>query len=125
MNVLTRNKEVVRALSEGKSLVSLARFYGVKAPTIRQRYEEAADIIDRPFYDVVASMDFPDSLGGKFVNALYMYELVNGVELTPDFIADRMSITKFADQRGVGKALTKALAQLKEHILKERAAQKQ
>lgn len=125
MNVLTRNKEVARGLSEGKSYGELARIYRVDATAIRQRYEETVDIIDRPFYDVVASMDFPDSLGGKLVHALYAYELTNDVELTPDFIAVRMSNLRFSRQRGVGKVLTKALAQLQEHILKERAAQKQ
>lgn len=122
MNVLKRNLEVIKGLADGKSLRELARFFNMTPSSLGQRYTEYIHLVDRPFYTVVSEMDFADSIGGKFIHALAEYERIHNVELTPDYIADRMSVTKFADQRGVGKALTKALAQLKEHILKERAA---
>lgn len=125
MNVLKRSKLVAKGLADGTTLREMSEMYGISKTALSARASDYLRLINKPWYDAVAAMDLPDSVGGKFAYALAEYERIYNVELTPDFIADKMSVTKFADQPGVGKALTKALAQLKEHILKERAARNQ
>lgn len=117
MNILKRNKEIVQRHDAGEKMVALAEEYGLSVRTISVTYYDFENIINRPFYDIVAGMNFSDQIATKLVNALCWYEAAKGIDLDADYlkIMDRQELAK---QRGVGRAVMDAFDKLQEAVRK-------
>lgn len=115
MNILKRNKEIVRRHDAGEKMVELAKEYGLSIRTISVTYYDFENIINRPVYDIVADMDFSDQISTKLVNALCWYEAAKGIGLDAEYLKtmDRQELVK---QRGVGKAVMDAFDKLQEAL---------
>lgn len=118
MSVLQRNKEVIKAHNAGRTFVDMSKEYGTAPSVLSQVYYGFEDLIDRPYYDKVAEMDFSAQLGTKLVNALRKYEKLHGIELTLNMIRD-MEREQFIVMRGVGVSVARAFDRFREALQDE------
>lgn len=115
MNILKRNKELVARRNTGERLASIAKDYGVCQATVSLYYYRFYQIVNKPYYDMVAALDLNDQVAVKLVNALARYERDIGCELDAEFIR-HMKRDEFADCRGVGVAIMNGFDMLQESL---------
>lgn len=118
MNILERNKEMIIARKAGESSIVLCKRYGVDHGSFSKAFYEYEYLIDKPYYDVVAGMNFSDQVGIKLVNLLHKYECMNNVDLTLETVKD-IPRHQFHVLRGAGVSTMKAFDRLQEALRNE------
>ena len=113
MNILKRNKEIIKRHDAGETFLAMSKEYGIDAGSMSVTYYAFKNIVDRPCYDIVAGMDIGDQVAVKLVNVLCRYEGMMQVDLDADYLRtmDRQELIK---QRGVGKAIMDAFDKMQE-----------
>jgi hypothetical protein len=118
MNILKRNKEIIKRYKAGETYKSIADYFGIAKDQASKYYYDYMYIVDRPFYDIVADMDFPGPIGPKLVHALARYESLCQVTVDGEYLKI-MNRNDFAKQRAVGKAIMEAFDKMQEVLRHE------
>ncbi len=118
MNILKRNKEIVKRYKAGEAYKSIADDFGIAKDQASQYYYDYMYIVDRPFYDIVADMDFSGPIGPKLVHTLARYESLYQVTVDREYLKT-MDRTELIKQRGVGKAIMNAFDKMQEVLRHE------
>lgn len=118
MNILKRNKDIIRRHDAGETFLAMVKEYGVDAGSMSVTYYAFKNLVDRPCYDIVAGMDFGDQAAVKLVNVLCRYEGMMQVDLDADYLRT-MDRTELIKQRGVGKAIMDAFDKMQEVLRHE------
>ena len=118
MNILKRNKEIVKRYKSGETYKSIADDFGIAKDQASQYYYDYMYIVDRPFYDIVADMDLPGPIGPKLVHALARYESLYQVTVDREYLK-AMDRNDFASQRAVGKVIMDAFGKMQEVLRHE------
>ena len=115
MNILKRNKEIVLRRENGEKLVDIAKEFDICQWSISNYYYSFLELVNKPFYDMVAALDLNDQVAVKLVNALARYERDIGCELDAEFIR-HIKRNEFAQCRGVGVAILNGFDMLQESL---------
>jgi hypothetical protein len=118
MNILKRNKEIIKRYGAGETYKSIAGDFGITKEQASQYYYDYMYIVNRHFYDIVADMDFPGPIGPKLVHALARYESLCQVTVDREYLKI-MNRNDFAKQRAVGKAIMDAFDRMQEALRHE------
>jgi hypothetical protein len=115
VNILKRNKEIILRHENGEKLIDIAKDYGIHQCSISNYYYSFLELVNEPFYDLVAALDVNDQVAVKLVNALARYERDICCDLDAKFIR-HMKRDEFADCRGVGVAIMNGFDMLQESL---------